>query len=321
MAPLRSLGNINSAFDDFYARTGNDVSPLPPPDPISASGGFVDGAEPGNGYTYHVFTTSGALTVSSGNGNVEILLVAGGGGGGGTSSSGGGGAGGLRNITGIPVTPGPYSITVGDGGTCPGPSAGRGQQGGPSTAFGYTSIGGGGGGNSPGYVNGGDGGSGGGGDGGGTGGAGNTPPSSPSQGNPGGDAGSNGGGGGGGHAQAGSNGIDTDPTATGGPGGDGSPFPAYASPLFPTMPSSWKNAVGSSGYYAGGGGGGSQNLPGNPAPSGGQGGGGKGDTGPGNGSAGVDNTGGGGGGAGRGVGFDSNGFDGGNGIVIVRYQT
>ena len=25
MAPLRSLGNINSAFDDFYARTGKDA--------------------------------------------------------------------------------------------------------------------------------------------------------------------------------------------------------------------------------------------------------------------------------------------------------
>ena len=26
MAPLRSLGNINSAFDDFYARTGTDAA-------------------------------------------------------------------------------------------------------------------------------------------------------------------------------------------------------------------------------------------------------------------------------------------------------
>ena len=34
MAPLRSLGNILSAFDDFYARTGKDaVTPAPPPDP------------------------------------------------------------------------------------------------------------------------------------------------------------------------------------------------------------------------------------------------------------------------------------------------
>ena len=40
--------------------------------PISASGGNVDGANPGNGYIYHVFTSSGALTVNSGSDDVEI---------------------------------------------------------------------------------------------------------------------------------------------------------------------------------------------------------------------------------------------------------
>ena len=68
MAPLRSLGNINSAFDDFYARTGKDaVSPVPvppPPAPVSASGGNVDGAEPGNGYKYHIFTTSSSTSTT-----------------------------------------------------------------------------------------------------------------------------------------------------------------------------------------------------------------------------------------------------------------
>ena len=40
MAPLRSLGNIRSAFDDFYARTGKDaVGPNAAPVPFSASGG------------------------------------------------------------------------------------------------------------------------------------------------------------------------------------------------------------------------------------------------------------------------------------------
>ena len=39
MAPLRSLGNIFSAFDDFYARTGKDaVTPAPIPD-VTATGG------------------------------------------------------------------------------------------------------------------------------------------------------------------------------------------------------------------------------------------------------------------------------------------
>jgi hypothetical protein len=38
MAPLRSLGNILSAFDDFYARTGKDaVKPFV--NAIQASGG------------------------------------------------------------------------------------------------------------------------------------------------------------------------------------------------------------------------------------------------------------------------------------------
>ena len=39
MAPLRSLGNIFSAFDDFYARTGKDaVTPYSLPE-VKATGG------------------------------------------------------------------------------------------------------------------------------------------------------------------------------------------------------------------------------------------------------------------------------------------
>ena len=89
MAPLRSLGNIRSAFDDFYARTGKDaVSPSPV---FSASGGFKD--SPGNGYTYHVFTTSGSLVCSGGPKSVEYLVIASGGSGS-ARHGGGGGAGG-----------------------------------------------------------------------------------------------------------------------------------------------------------------------------------------------------------------------------------
>ena len=37
MAPLRSLGNTLSAFDDFYARTGKDaVNPFDPTPPESS---------------------------------------------------------------------------------------------------------------------------------------------------------------------------------------------------------------------------------------------------------------------------------------------
>ena len=81
-------------------------------------------------YTVHVFTSSGAFTVASGSGTIDYLCVAGGGGGG--CRGGGGGAGGLRSTvdqTGgssapassdlenaVPVTPGPYTVTIGAGG-------------------------------------------------------------------------------------------------------------------------------------------------------------------------------------------------------------
>ena len=84
MAPLRSLGNALSSFRDFYAITGGSSAASSGPSPISASGGnqttatgFTNG-----GYKYHVFTSSGTLTVSSGNDEIEFLVVAGGGGGG-----------------------------------------------------------------------------------------------------------------------------------------------------------------------------------------------------------------------------------------------
>ena len=41
MAPLRSLGNIISAFDDFYARTGGDAAADSSPGVVGASGAFA----------------------------------------------------------------------------------------------------------------------------------------------------------------------------------------------------------------------------------------------------------------------------------------
>ena len=67
---------------------------------VTGSGGNIE-ATPGNGYKYHIFTATGAFTVSGGPGTVEALLVAGGGGGAGLAAGSGGGAGGVRNITGI----------------------------------------------------------------------------------------------------------------------------------------------------------------------------------------------------------------------------
>ena len=61
--------------------------------PISASGGTTTSAGiiPGNGYRYHVFTTSGSLVVASGADNIEYLVVGGGGQAGGYYGGGAGG--------------------------------------------------------------------------------------------------------------------------------------------------------------------------------------------------------------------------------------
>ena len=131
MAPLRSLGNILSTFNDFYARTGTDASAAGGDGAFNASGGnqtsatgFTNGS-----YTYHIFTSSGALTVSGGGSKEIQFLVVAGGGGGGYGNGGAGGAGGVRtndpgtpSPTGMEITstvslnPGPHTITVGDGG-------------------------------------------------------------------------------------------------------------------------------------------------------------------------------------------------------------
>lgn len=118
--------------------------------PVDASGGVITivGA-----YTLHTFTTPGTLSVSSG-GDVEYLIVGGGGGGAGTSASGwgagGGGAGGVVTNLGfspLTISAGSYSADVGAGGDG-GPDASNytGFNGGNSSVFGITALGGGGGG-------------------------------------------------------------------------------------------------------------------------------------------------------------------------------
>ena len=104
---------------------------------ITASGGVIaDYVDGGTKYRAHIFTNSGALTISSATADatIEYLVVGGGGGGGYTQSAysagGGGGAGGLRtNVAGVqnaggtsltaadyPVSAGTYTVVVGDGG-------------------------------------------------------------------------------------------------------------------------------------------------------------------------------------------------------------
>jgi len=97
-------------------------------------------------YKFHKFTSSGTFTADA-TGSIDILVVAGGGGGGGGRHASGAGAGGLIYQAGFSVNPGNYTITVGAGGAGGGTTSGASTNGGNSTAFGLTSIGGGAGGN------------------------------------------------------------------------------------------------------------------------------------------------------------------------------
>ena len=307
---------------------------------FSASGGLI--STPGNGYTYHVFTTTDNFVTSGGDVSLDYLIVAGGGGGGGSyggsAGGAGGGGGGVRSGSTI-ITPDVYIAEVGVGGTGGQYSPTIASTNGTNSSF--NSIiahggGRGGGGPAP-QHNGSPGGSGGG--------AAYTAPapgpvisygynpgtpapvlasavpSLPSpygitQGYNGGNANISGprasGGGGG------AGGVGTDGGPSSGPGGPGAPFPNFAGPLFSViMPAPWVSTVGPTGLYAGGGGAGQYA---GPAATGGSGGGGNGGLvfpapQPSTGVPGVVNTGGGAGGGGS----PGPGGTGGCGIIIVRY--
>ena len=313
MAPLRSLGNALSSFRDFYASTASSgtVSGGAGPSPITASGGNQTTASgfTNGGYKYHVFTSSGALTVSSGNDEIQFLVVAGGGGGG-WGNGGAGGAGGLRtNDPGVPapirisdpvsLSPGPYTITVGDGGAS-NDSPFSNRTGGNSSIASLVVASGGGGGGPTSTASDMDGGSGGGQQGSAAGDSIASPDGlTPTvQGSAGGTR--DGGGGGGGASQVDAP-RETSPPYQPSSGAAGLNCPAFSSPIIHPncpMPSDWQTYIGSDGRYAAGGWGypnrGSSWNPGN---------------------AGVVNTGG-------GADADpSPGTTGGKGIVIIRYPT
>ena len=56
MAPLRSLGNIRSAFEDFYARTGKDAAGVRTIPFESTGGTKITNCSD----TYHVFLYTGS---------------------------------------------------------------------------------------------------------------------------------------------------------------------------------------------------------------------------------------------------------------------
>jgi len=328
-------------FFSFASFGGGIASKL-----LGGGGPFATGGtelEPGDGFKYHVFLSPGDFVVNAVGGEVTYLIVGGGGGSGGSGSinppnipspsrpfapgywgySGGGGAGGLLTGTSELSSSTTYPITVGTGGaggprsnspsTGGGPlSTGNGgSTGGSSTFNSLTALGGGGGGGYTAYGTGGTPYSGRpGGSGGGAGARRQTNPvqrggpglaPDPSQGNPGGLwagpaiwPGGRRGGGGGGAGGAGGNGGNPGPGAF----GAALAVPAFPAPaILPAIPApaqpGWTPSVGPTGLYSRGGTGG----PITPF------------------NGGIDYTGMGGNGRSSG----SNGIQGGDGIVIIKY--
>lgn len=350
----RSHSHVWNYTDVYDARFANT---WPKNDPF-ASLVTTTGAtavEPGNGFRYLIFTTSGSLTVPSDAAGVSVEYLVVGGGGGGTANRGAGaGAGGLRtNVPGNPLAgssmtlpAATYPVVVGAGGTSTTgafPFSAGTRTAGTASSFNNIESAGGGRGAA---------GSGGSGAGGHTtpdpsasqnAGSGNVPPVTPPQGQNGGIGGSSSSGRGGGGGGAGGEGAPGGPSggvAPGtGAGGAGHPIPAFASPLIaPGIPSDAATAIGPTGLFAGGGGGGGSSngsIPGGAAGPGGGGAGGRASINPGSsnpssgedgpaGAPGVDNTGGGGGGAGNYAGNNPAmrpGGVGGKGVVILRFPT
>jgi hypothetical protein len=299
-------------IDQFFFKRKDEWVKIP----ISATGGTI--STPGNGYTYHLFSSPGNFVISAGEGFIDVLIVAGGGGGGGGYYTGGAGAGGVVYGNSIDVATGTYPIIVGSGGAGSPGASGTSGDGLPSSFNSVTAIGGGGGGSGPGNPDGGrEGGSSGGSDYytfpgitavtpqpvpasytayGNSGGA--------SRGEPG-DAIVGGGGGGAGGPGAAPPNIK---------GGVGQPFTGFEGPLIPTLSPVVPLMGPTNNYYGGGGSGGSPvNVPG------GFGGGGTG-VGPGPiGGAGGQYLGGGAGGKFGAPPGGGAGGNGGSGTVIIRY--
>ena len=323
-------------FGSFDSTEGSGIGLDPiPPVPFTATGGTI--TTPGNGFKYHLFTTSGSF-VGTGDpvSGAEVLVVAGGGGGG-SYYGGGGGGGGVVHASGVTFSAGTYPVVIGTGG--PGGSPGVQAPDGVNSTFGNPTPG-------PSYYLLAEGGGGGGGTyyganasgrsggcGGGSGG-GDPPPangqatqpgtnsSTPvypavtDYGQPGGfsvPAGGYGTAGGGGSSSAGGNCPGN--ISGGGDGGNGHPFPSFPYSLTGKTPAPQDNSP-SFTHYAGGGGG---RLYGGTGPAGsgapGYGGGGRGQAGgaPAAINA-VDGLGGGGGGT-----HPGGGGAGGDGVVIVLY--
>ena len=143
---IKSNNPVESYYN-YFGASGTDAVNVAPLGPFSATGGEAT-STPGDGYKYHYYTASGALTVSGDPSPIQYLVVGGGGGGGGHAGGGGGGGGGVRcNIPSIPTVTasaaytctGPLTVTVGEGGGFGGtgyfPTSSGGESGGDSEIY------------------------------------------------------------------------------------------------------------------------------------------------------------------------------------------
>ena len=103
----RLLNGHLSSFYNSNLNSGGGAQAAVPVVPIIAAGGTK--ATPGDGYTYHWFTSNGNLSISDGDAAMDVLLV-GGGGGGGYDRGGGGGAGAFRPLS-LEAVPGTHPVS------------------------------------------------------------------------------------------------------------------------------------------------------------------------------------------------------------------
>jgi hypothetical protein len=124
-----------------------EYNPPPPPVFMIATGGDVPAGTIDGDYKVHTFNSSSNFTIEylgsdpTYGSSVEYLIV-GGGGGGGYETGGGGGAGGLLTATSATVEVTSYAATVGAGGSGA-VSSSSGANGGDSSIFSITAVGGG----------------------------------------------------------------------------------------------------------------------------------------------------------------------------------
>jgi hypothetical protein len=139
---LRSLdaAGVRTLAGPAFATPGTTISlnDLRGKSSFNATGGTI--FTPGNGYTYHIFTSPGTFSITGGPKTFNYFVVGGGGGG----ANGGAGAGGVLSGS-FPATgPASYPITIGAGGASGPAGAGFGAQtdGGSTIAFSVTAYGG-----------------------------------------------------------------------------------------------------------------------------------------------------------------------------------